>query len=184
MQTLDNINNTDDSVTKIELRNIKRKDFTMPKRVGLFTFALTASLLLATGCARDEPITNTPPAEPRASELEHIERNVQQRPTPPPNSNLENTERNVRDSGGATLTPEDQGANRGDREITAAIRRTIVKDKSLSLNAHNAKIITRNGVVTLRGPVKNAAEKNTLQSIAKKIRGVKQVDNQLEIKAP
>ncbi|MFA5017729.1 MAG: hypothetical protein WC504_09295 [Methylobacter sp.] len=55
MQTLDNINNTDDSV--------KRKDFTMPKRLGLFTFALTASLLLVTGCARDEPITNTPPAE-------------------------------------------------------------------------------------------------------------------------
>ena len=117
----------------------------MPKRLWLFTFTLTAGLLLTTGSVRAERATPTSA-----------------------NSELENTERNVRDRGGATLTAEDQKENRGDRELTAAIRRSVVKDKSLSFNAHNAKIITRNGVVTLRGPVENSAEKIKLQSIAQK----------------
>jgi osmotically-inducible protein OsmY len=97
---------------------------------------------------------------------------------------LDNTERNVRDSGNTTLTPEDQKETKSDRNLTAAIRRAVVKDKSLSLNAHNAKIITRNGTVTLRGPVETSAEKAKLQAIAQKTRGVKQVDNQLEAKTP
>ncbi len=106
-------------------------------------------------------------------------------PTPAPvNSELENTERNVRDSGNTTLTPEDQKENRADRKITAAIRRAVIKNKSLSLDAHNAKIITRDGLVTLRGPVENTAEKTKLEAIAQKIKGVKQVDNQLEPKTP
>jgi osmotically-inducible protein OsmY len=101
------------------------------------------------------------------------------------NTELENTERNVRDRGNTKkLTPENQKATRSDLNITAAIRRAVVKDKTLSSNAHNAKIITRQGNVTLRGPVENSEEKNKLQSIAQKIRGVKQVDNQLETKAP
>jgi osmotically-inducible protein OsmY len=97
---------------------------------------------------------------------------------------LENTEVNVRDKANTTLTPEDQKETKKDIRITAHIRKVVVKDKSLSMDAHNAKIITRNGVVTLRGPVKNVAESKKLQKIAKKTRGVKQVDNQLENKAP
>jgi osmotically-inducible protein OsmY len=100
------------------------------------------------------------------------------------NSELENTERNVRDSANTTLTPEDQKENRADRKITAAVRRAVVKNKSLSLDAHNIKIITLDGLVTLRGPVENAAEKTKLQAIAEKVKGVKQVDNQLESKTP
>ncbi|MGZ8907019.1 MAG: BON domain-containing protein [Methylobacter sp.] len=134
----------------------------MPKLLGLFTFILTAGLMLSTGSVQAERITSTLAA----------------------NSDLENTERNVRDSGDTTLTPEDQNESRGDRDITAAIRQSIVKDESLSVNAHNVKIITRNGVVTLRGPVENAAEKIKLQSITEKKPGVKQVDNQLEPKTP
>jgi hyperosmotically inducible protein len=122
---------------------------------------LTAGLLLTTGSTLAEH-TLPAPAHPQ----------------------LENTERNVRDSGNATLTPEDQKETRGDINLTAAIRRTVVKNKSLSLDAQNAKIITRNGVVTLRGPVENPAEKIKLQAIAQKTRGVKQVDNQLETKTP
>jgi len=71
----------------------------------------------------------------------------------------------------------------GDREITAAIRRAIVKDDSLSLNAHNVKIITRDGIVTLRGPVENEAERTTIGRLADKTAGIKRVDNQLEINA-
>jgi hyperosmotically inducible protein len=99
-------------------------------------------------------------------------------------SELENTERNVRDKDNTTLTPEDQKETKKDIKITAHIRKAVVKDKSLSIDAQNAKIITRSGVVTLRGPVASEAESKTLQKIAKKTRGVVKVDNQLEIKAP
>ena len=95
-----------------------------------------------------------------------------------------NTERNVRDKDNTTLTPEDQKETKKDIKITAHIRKTVVRDKSLSIDAQNAKIITRSGVVTLRGPVASEAESKTLQKIAKKTRGVVRVDNQLENKAP
>jgi osmotically-inducible protein OsmY len=99
-------------------------------------------------------------------------------------SALENTEINVRDKGNTTLTPEDQKETKKDIRITAHIRKAVVRDKSLSIDAQNAKIITRNGVVTLRGPVASEAESKTLQKIAKKTHGVVKVDNQLEIKTP
>jgi hyperosmotically inducible protein len=98
-------------------------------------------------------------------------------------SALENTEINARDKNNTTLTPEDQKETKKDIRITAHIRKTVVRDKSLSIDAQNAKIITRSGVVTLRGPVANEAESKKLQKIAKKTRGVVKVDNQLEIKA-
>ncbi|MGZ8218106.1 BON domain-containing protein [Methylomagnum sp.] len=162
MKTIGKVNNTDESMTEASLRNFNRKAFTMPKRLGLLTVVLMAGLMPTVGNIRAEPAI-----PPLAA-----------------NSELENTERNTRDSDDATLTPEDQKETKADVKITTAIRQTIVKNKSLSLDAHNAKIITRNGVVTLRGPVKNDAEKNKLQSIAQKTRGVKQVDNQLEAKTP
>ncbi|HYE34093.1 BON domain-containing protein [Methylocaldum sp.] len=127
------------------------------------TFALTIGLILMAGIVQAEE------AKPYS---------------PPADTDVDDTGRNVRDRGDATLTPEDQKETRGDVKITAAIRKSIVKDKSLSLNARNAKIITRNGLVTLRGPVENQAEKQKLESIARKVAGVKQVDNQLEINAP
>ena len=96
-------------------------------------------------------------------------------------SATENTERNVRDKSGATLTPEDQKESAVDRKITANIRRAVVGDESLSLNAHNVKIITRNGVVTLRGPVESQAEKAKIGKLARKAAGVKRVNNQLEV---
>jgi hyperosmotically inducible periplasmic protein len=97
-------------------------------------------------------------------------------------SALENTQRNIRDKDGTTLTPDDQKGNKKDIKITTKIRKTLIKDKSLSLNAHNIKIITSNMVVTLRGPVENAAESIKIEKIAKLTRGVLRVDNQLEIK--
>jgi osmotically-inducible protein OsmY len=96
----------------------------------------------------------------------------------------ENTERNARDKGNTTLTPEDQKETKKDIKITSKIRKTVVRDKSLSIDAQNVKIITRNGVVTLRGPVASEAEKIKLQQIVQQTKGVVQVDNQLENKAP
>lgn len=99
-------------------------------------------------------------------------------------SPLENTQRNVRDKDGTTLTPDDQKGDKKDIKITSKIRKALIKDKSLSVNAHNIKIITSNRVVTLRGIVENAGESVAIEKIAKKIRGVLRVHNQLEIKAP
>ena len=100
-------------------------------------------------------------------------------------SALENTELNARDKNDATLTPEDQIETESDIKITVAIRKAAVMDDTLSLNAQNVKIITRSGVVTLRGPVKNEAENKKLNDFAKHTPGVVKIDNQLElIKAP
>jgi hyperosmotically inducible periplasmic protein len=96
----------------------------------------------------------------------------------------DNTGRNTRDSDGTTLTADKQSNSKSDAEITRQIRRAIVKDDSLSTNAHNVKIITNEGVVTLRGPVASVQEKTMVAKEAQKINGVSKVDNQLEVAKP
>jgi hyperosmotically inducible protein len=91
-----------------------------------------------------------------------------------------NTKINDRDRHGA-LTPMDQGGGK-DRDITAAIRRSVVADKGLSFGAKNVKIITVAGKVTLRGAVKSDDEKSSIEAKAKSTAGVSEVDNQLEVK--
>lgn len=93
----------------------------------------------------------------------------------------DNSGKNVRDRSEKTLTPMDQGGSASDRELSATIRRAIVKDDTLSTNAHNVKIVTVDAVVTLRGPVKTAAEKAAVGAKAETAPGVKRVDNQLEV---
>lgn len=95
-----------------------------------------------------------------------------------------NTGTNTRDRGGATMTPADQGQGQADVRITADVRKAIMDDSSMSMNAQNCKIIASNGVVTLRGPVNSQAEKDSIEAKAKAVAGVASVDNQLEIKAP
>src|SRR5271170_942483 len=51
------------------------------------------------------------------------------------------------------LTADNQANAKADRLTTANIRKAIIADKDLSTYAHNVKIITVNGVVTLKGPV-------------------------------
>lgn len=96
----------------------------------------------------------------------------------------DDTGRNTRDSDGTTLTADKQSNSKTDVEITRQIRRAIVKDDSLSTNAHNVKIITNGGVVTLRGPVASTEEKTMVAQKAEKINGVGKVDNQLEVSKP
>jgi len=93
----------------------------------------------------------------------------------------DNTRVNARDRRGTTLTPMDQGSSEADRKLTQQIRETIVRDNSLSFTAKNVKIITLNGRVTLRGPVKTDAERRTISAAAKKIAGDAQVENYLEV---
>lgn len=94
----------------------------------------------------------------------------------------DNTGRNVRDRNSSAATAGDQTENDADRMVTMRIRRSIMEDDSLSTNGKNAKIITINGVVTLRGQVNSDREKNEIGKKAKDVSGVKNVDNQLEIK--
>ena len=93
----------------------------------------------------------------------------------------DNSGRNVRDRDNQTKTPGDQSENEADRTITQNIRQAITADDSLSTNAKNVKIITNDGTVTLRGPVKSEKEKTDIEAKAKQVAGVKRVDNQLEI---
>jgi osmotically-inducible protein OsmY len=93
----------------------------------------------------------------------------------------DNTGRNERDRSGTTLTPGDQSSDKADVELTRRIREAVVADKSLSTDAHNVKIITINGMVTLRGPVENDAERAKIVSTAQQLAGKNKVDNKLEI---
>ena len=93
----------------------------------------------------------------------------------------DNSGKNVRDRDDQSKTAGDQSESEADRTITQNIRDAITADDSLSINGKNVKIITNDGTVTLRGPVKNDKEKADIEAKAKQVAGVKKVDNQLEI---
>src|SRR6266508_2271120 len=93
----------------------------------------------------------------------------------------DNSGRNVRDRDDQNKTTGDQSENEADRTITQNIRRAVTADDSLSTNAKNVKIITNDGTVTLRAPVKSEKEKAEIEAKAKQVAGVKRVDNQLEV---
>jgi hyperosmotically inducible protein len=95
--------------------------------------------------------------------------------------NADNTKINDRDRHGA-VTPMDQGNSKAELGITAAIRKSVLADKTLSFTAKNVKIITVGSKVTLRGPVASEQEKAAIEARAKQTAGVTEVDNQLEIK--
>ena len=94
----------------------------------------------------------------------------------------DNTEVNVRDRADATLKPTDQPNNAADIKVAAAVRRSITKDDSLSTMAHNIKLVASAGIVTLRGPVENEAEKAKVEQLASAAPGVSSVRNELDIK--
>src|SRR5688572_13008462 len=97
--------------------------------------------------------------------------------------NADNTRMNARDKTGATQTPQDQaGGSEADRKLLAAVRRAVVTDNSLSTSAKNVKIVTKDGVVTLRGPVNSADEKARVARLAQQVAGVSSVENQLDVK--
>jgi hyperosmotically inducible protein len=94
----------------------------------------------------------------------------------------DNTAKNQRDRSSQTKTSGDQSNSPADLKITAAIRRALMKDGGLSMTAKNIKIITADGLVTLRGPVKTAEEKTKIDQLAKSAAPGAKIDNQLEVK--
>ena len=95
----------------------------------------------------------------------------------------DNSAVNVRDRAPDAITAGEQSSAKSDVELTREIRRAVVKDDSLSMLAHNVKIVTSNGAVTLRGPVKTEQEKIAIANKAHAIAGPDKVDNQLEVKS-
>lgn len=94
-----------------------------------------------------------------------------------------NTARNERDRDAKTLTPLDQGNSKADIATTAQIRKGILSLEDISVNARNVKIITKEGQVTLRGPVNSEEEKRLIGEIANRIAASGLADNQLEVEA-
>jgi len=94
----------------------------------------------------------------------------------------DNTAKNQRDRSGDTQTSGDQSNNSPDLQTTAAIRRAVMADGSLSMTAKNVKIITAGDTVTLRGPVNTAEEKTKIEQLAQSVASNIKIDNQLEVK--
>jgi hyperosmotically inducible periplasmic protein len=94
----------------------------------------------------------------------------------------DNTSRNTRDRSGETLTPTDQSETAPDRELTQSVRQALMDDSSLSTNAKNIKVISRDGKVTLRGVVDSEEEKDVVMAKVQTVTGVHDCENQLEVK--
>jgi hyperosmotically inducible protein len=93
----------------------------------------------------------------------------------------DNTKTNKRDDVKGAVTAGTQSSAKPDMDLTRNIRREITQNKTVSTYAKNIKIISRDGAVTLRGPVKSQEEKDLIESIAKKLAGDSKVDSKIEI---
>jgi hyperosmotically inducible periplasmic protein len=121
---------------------------------------LCSGLLLGVGAFASAQVPSTQPAPPAA----------------------DNTKVNERDRSQAEPTADQQKDNRSDRDITQQIRQSIMKDKSLSTYAHNVKIVTQDGQVTLKGPVRSEDEKKAIEAKAAEVAGDGKVTSDLNIK--
>jgi hyperosmotically inducible protein len=116
---------------------------------------------LVVGCTKNDLSKNDQPSQTATVEADNSGRNVRGR--------------------NATKTSGDQFESEADRTISQNIRQAIVADQSVSTNGKNVKIITVDGTVTLRGPVRGEKEKTNIVAKAQQVAGVRRVDNQLEI---
>ena len=100
-----------------------------------------------------------------------------------PQPKPDNTAVNKRDQNPGEATADQQKMNAADRDNAAKIRRSVMADKSLSTYAHNVKIISQNGTVTLKGPVRSDEEVKSIVSKATDVTGSPdQVVNQMSVK--
>ena len=124
-----------------------------------------ASILLV--CSSQGQQATATPADPAASD----------------STKADNTKRNSSEKNKNTDTAEKQSNSKDDLALTQKIRQAVVKDGSLSMNAKNVKIIARDGVITLQGPVDSQQEKDAIATKAREIAGKDKVEDQLEVKA-
>ena len=93
----------------------------------------------------------------------------------------DNTAVNKADKSGSQPTADQQSNNQSDLNITRDIRKAIVADKNLSTYAHNVKVVTEHGQVTLRGPVRTQSEKQKVEAKAAEVAGAGHVKSELSI---
>jgi hyperosmotically inducible periplasmic protein len=93
----------------------------------------------------------------------------------------DNTKINQRDRNKAEPTADQQKETAADRQLVQQIRKAIVKDKSLSTYGHNIKVISQNGAVTLKGPVKSDEEKQAIEAKAAQIAGADKVTSEIQV---
>ncbi len=91
----------------------------------------------------------------------------------PPDNSVQNRSKQI--------TADQQKMNKADTDITARIRRDLMKDNRLSTYAQNVKIITVDGSVVLEGPVKTSSERLKIENIAATVVGIANVSNRLTI---
>jgi osmotically-inducible protein OsmY len=113
-------------------------------------------------------------AEDAAKEQQKFEQSQEKAPN--------NTSKNARDEKLGKVTAENQSNKKKDVDITRELRKAIMDTKGMSVDGQNVKIITRKGVVTLRGPVSSETEKNLIGDLVKNCPSVASYTNQLEIK--
>jgi hyperosmotically inducible protein len=89
---------------------------------------------------------------------------------------------NTKQNKAQSPTADNQPNAKSDRLTTANVRKAIIADKNLSTYAHNVKIITSNGQVTLKGPVKSEDEKQQVFKDATSVISSDKVTNQLAVK--
>jgi hyperosmotically inducible protein len=93
----------------------------------------------------------------------------------------DNSKNNQGDASNGAMTAQKQAMNPADRELTRKIRHSLMQDKSLSTYAHNIKIISQDGKVTLKGPVNTDDEKAAIQAKAVAIAGADNVSNEIQV---
>jgi len=93
----------------------------------------------------------------------------------------DNTKMNKQDRAEGAVTADQQKMNAADRELAQKVRKAITTDKTLSTYAHNIKVIARDGMVTLKGPVRSAEEKTAVEAKATEAAGTGKVTNELTI---
>lgn len=98
----------------------------------------------------------------------------------PQNTKPDNSVINERDRRPEEMTALNQSPARTDVELTRLIRQDLMRHSELSSNAHNIKVITVNGVVTLKGPVKNLQEMKIVDEIARGEAGVRNAINEMQ----
>lgn len=93
----------------------------------------------------------------------------------------DNSKSNKLDQSNMSATADAQSNHASDVDLTKRIRKSVIADKSLSTYAHNVKIVTVKGSVTLNGVVRSDQEKNTVEMKAVAVVGAEKVTNDLKV---
>ena len=135
------------------------------KRITFSTAALAGLLCCSSlGAAAQQPAKQPPTASDSA-----------QAPA------ADNTKMNKQDASENATTAQTQKETTSDRDLTQNVRKAIMADKSLSTYAHNVKVISQNGTVTLKGPVRSEDEKQAIAAKASEAAGNAKVVNELSV---